>query len=185
MRTAESLGPTAQKLLVLLLGGLALSLTTSPRRYFRIIRTIKKDFGKINQRALHNAIRNLYKAKLIDGKDNSDGTTTLFLTEKGRVKTLRYKIDDISIPEMKRWDGKWRVILFDIPEKYKKSRNALARSLKNMGFYQFQKSVFIHPFECKNEIDFVIEFFSLRPHVRMIMAERVDTEPHLKRIFDL
>jgi len=54
-----------------------------------------------------------------------------------------------------------------------------------MGFYQLQKSVFIYPFECSNEINFVIEFFNLRPFVRQILAERIDNELHLKKIYTL
>ena len=86
---------------------------------------------------------------------------------------------------MKKWDRKWRIIIFDIPEKCKKARDALSRSLKNAGFYRLQKSTFIHPFECKDEVDFVIEFFNLRPFVRFIIAEHLDNELHLKHYFNL
>lgn len=179
------IGPVAQKVLLLLLGGLALGLTHSPRRYFRILKDIKKDWELINRRALHKAIRHLHKADLVEAKDNRDGSSSIILTEKGETRALTYQIDEIKIPAMQRWDKKWRVILFDIPERHKKARDALSRSLKRMGFNQFQKSVFVHPFECKNEIDFVIEFFSLRPYVRIITAEHIDNEVHLKRYFHL
>lgn len=185
MRTAESLGPTAQKILVLLLGGFALGLSRSPTQHFRIISTIRKDIAKINSRALHNTIRTLYKSKLIDAVDNPDGSTTLILTEKGKKKALTYNIENMRIQPMKKWDKKWRVVLFDIPEKRRKMREALVRALKTMEFYQFQKSVFVHPLECKNEVDFVIEFFAIRPHVRLITADHVDNELHLKNLFRL
>lgn len=185
MRTAESLGPTAQKILVLLLGGFALGLSHSPTQHFRIISTIRKDIAKINRRALHNAIRALYRSKLIDAEDNPNGSTTIVLTEKGKRKALTYDIENMRIQPMKKWDKKWRVVLFDIPEKRRKMREALVRALKVMEFYQFQKSVFVHPFECKNEIDFVIEFFLIRPHVRLITADHIDNELHLKNLFNL
>lgn len=179
------LGSTSQKILLLLLGGLALGLSGSPIAYFSIIKAIGKEWEKINNRALHKAIKHLYKNKLIDAKDNTDHTTAITLTDNGNIKALTYQIDEVRVLKMRKWDKKWRVILFDIPEKQKKSRNALARILKNAGFYQFQKSVFVHPFECKNEMDFVIEFFSLRPYVRIIIAEHIDNELHLKKLFDL
>lgn len=179
------LGPTAQKILVLLLGGLTLGLTTSPSQYFRIIKTMRKDWERINRYALHRNIKKLYKARLIDAKDNEDGSTTITLTNKGKKRALTYNIKTIQVTEMKKWDKKWRIVLFDIPEPRKKARDALARTFKNAGFYKFQKSVFVHPFECKNEVDFVIEFFNLRPHVRYVIAEHIDNELHLKQHFGL
>lgn len=179
------IGPVAQKVLVLLLSGMALGFSYSPKQYMRIIKSAKKDWEKINQRSLYKAISTLYKSKLIDEKDNPDETTTIILTDQGKRRALTYKIDEIKIPEMKKWDKKWRIILFDIPEYKKKARNALAYSLKQMGFHQFQKSVFVHPFECYNEIEFVIEFWKMRPYTRYIVAEHIDNALHLKTYFGL
>ena len=179
------LGPTSQKILLLLLGGIALGLTSSPDRYFRILKTIKKDWDTINRNALHRAIKLLYKARLLDTQDNPDGTTTIVLSQRGKQKALRYHIDELKIPKMPVWDKKWRIVLFDIPEPRKKARDALAQALKNMGFITLQKSVFVHPFKCEDEVDFVIEFFNLRPHVRTIIAENIDNELHLKKHFKL
>ena len=179
------IGPVSQKVLLILLAGAALGLTHSPTQYFRIVKEAEKEWARINRRALHNAIRKLYRAKMVDSKDNKNGSTTIFLTQNGKKKALTYKLDEISIPEMKKWDGNWRVVLFDIPEKHKKGRNALSQLLKQMGFYRFQKSVFAHPFECKNEVDFVVEFFALRSYVRFILAHHIDNELHLKHHFGL
>lgn len=179
------LRPTAQKVLLLLLAGIALGLSASPIAYFHIIGAVAKEWDKINRRALYRALKKLYKARLIDSKDNPDGTTTIDLTQKGKKRALTYQIDEIRIKPMKRWDGSWRIVLFDIPEKFKKSRDAMARSLKNMGFYQYQKSVFLTPYECTDEIDFVIEFFNLRPFVRVITAHDIDNALDLKHHFGL
>ena len=86
---------------------------------------------------------------------------------------------------MKKWDTYWRIVVFDIPEKHKKAREALRHKLKELGFYKFQKSIFVIPYECKDEIDFIIEIFQIRPYVRYIVAKTLDNEIHLKKIFDL
>lgn len=179
------LGPTTQKVLLLLFGGLALGLSGNPSQYFRIAKSIKKEWDWINKRTLHRAIKSLYQSKLIDIKDSPGGTTTIILSESGKKRALVYKIDEMIIPKMPRWDGKWRIVAFDIPESNKKARDALARTLKNMGFRKFQKSLFVHPFECKNEVDFVIEYFQLRPFVRLITASNIDNELHLRKDFNL
>ncbi|OGF70137.1 hypothetical protein A3H65_04425 [Candidatus Giovannonibacteria bacterium RIFCSPLOWO2_02_FULL_45_14] len=179
------LKPISQKILLLLLTGLALGLTRSPKHYFRILKSAKSDWDRINQKNLHRNIKKLYKTKLVYSKDNQDGSTTIVLTRLGKEVALTYQIDEIKIPTMEKWDKKWRLVLFDIPESRKKARNALSRTLKNIGFLQFQKSVFIHPFECSNEINFVIEFFNLHPYVRLVTANELDNEPILKRRFGL
>lgn len=179
------IGPVTQKVLLLLMGGLALGLTHSPRQYFQILKGIRKNWEAINRRALRKSIIRLYQARLVEAKDNPDGSSTILLTEKGETRALTYQIDEMKIPAMQKWDKKWRIVLFDIPERQKKARDALSKSLKRLGFYQFQKSVFVHPFECWNEIDYIIEFFSLRPYVRMIVGEHIDNGEELKRHFRL
>ena len=184
-KSFRKLRPTTQKILILLLAGVALALNHSPRKHFQIIKAIRKNWEWIDKYNLHRNIKNLYRSHLIDTKDNSDGTTTIVLTERGKIHALTYQIDEMKIPPMKKWDKKWRIVMFDIPESRKKVRDAMARTLKNMGFAQLQKSVFIHPFECHNEINFVIEFFQTRSHVRCLIAENIDDELAWKKKFDL
>ncbi len=173
-----------KKILLLLLGGLTLSLNRSPGRYFHILSRIKKEWAVINRKKLKYEIRKLYQSELISTKCDLGGTLTLTLTEKGKQKALRYNLEKIEIPKQK-WDGRWRIVVFDIPESRRDARDAFRALLKKMGFYELQKSVFIHPYECKNEIDFLIEFYNIRPYVRFITVEDIDNQLHLKRHFGL
>lgn len=178
-------GVIQQKILLLLLGGLALGLSTSPRRYFRILKTVGKEWKELNRQALWRAIRDLYRSKLITEKHNQDGSVTMILSEKGKQKALTYKLDEMKISKPATWDGKWRIITFDIPEKRKKVREALRFRLKQLGLKEFQKSVFICPYPCEDEVDFIIEFHQARPFVRKILADSVDNELHYKQKFGL
>jgi DNA-binding transcriptional regulator PaaX len=76
-------------------------------------------------------------------------------------------------------------VVFDIPEKLKRGRDALREKLKELGFYELQKSVFVFPYECRDEIEFIIEIFELRKYVRFGVLEEIDNELHLKKIFEL
>ena len=181
----RKLRPTSQKVLLLLLGGIALGLTHDPRQYFKIVKYIKKEWEWIDKRNLHRVIQNLYRSHLIDSKDNSDGTTTMVLTEFGKKHALTYQIDTITISPMNKWDRKWRIVMFDVPEKHKRARDALSRSLKRMGFAQLQKSVFVHPFECSKETMFVAEFFNVRQYIRHVLADHIDNEALLKKKFHI
>lgn len=182
---SQRLGETQRKILLLLLGGLALGLSGSPGRYFQILKSIEKEWREINRQSLKRAIKSLYESKLIKEGGNIDGTVTLVLSDKGKQKALTYDLGRMEIKKPKQWDQKWRVILFDIPETRKKIREILRFHLKKLRFYEFQKSVFIHPYDCKNEIDYLIEFYNIRKFVRFIVAESIDNELHLKKHFGL
>ena len=83
------------------------------------------------------------------------------------------------------WDNKWRLVFFDIPEKYRWGRDSLRKKLKELGFFELQKSVFIFPYECKDEVDFIIEYYGIRKHVRYGVFDFIDNESHLKDYFKL
>jgi DNA-binding transcriptional regulator PaaX len=58
------------------------------------------------------------------------------------------------------------LVIYDIPHSKKAARDALRRKLRELGFFEWQKSVFIYPYPCREQIDFIIEFFDIRPYVR-------------------
>lgn len=179
------MGQVMQKILLLLEGGLALGLTSRPDYQFRIIKSIAKEWKVINRRVLYDAIRKLYQSKMIDYKENNDGTVILILSDDGKTKNLQYNLDKIKIKKPAKWDKVWRLVIFDIPEGLKSGRNVLAAKLKNLGFYPLQKSVFIYPYECKNEVNFIIEIFNLRPYVRFLIVKETDIDLDLKNHFKL
>ena len=178
-------GSVNKKVLLLLSGGLALSLTRRPDAYFRIVKNITKEWKKINERSLRESIRKLYQSKIINYRENSDGTVELILTEVGKKRSLVYDLDKLKINKPPKWDGLWRMVIFDIPEDKKSARMALASKLKELEFYPIQKSVFIHPYECKDEIDFIVELFDIVPCVRFLRVKDIDVELDLKNKFKL
>ena len=181
----NKIGAVEQKILLLLRGGLLLSLSRRPDQYFRILKGITKEWKYINKRVLHIAIKKLYKSKLISCTEDKSGMITLILDEDGKNKILKHDLEKIKIEKPKKWDGLWRIVIFDIPERFKKERDALAYRLKRLNFYPIQKSVFIYPYECKNEVDFIVEIFNLRPYVRFILAKSTDIDLDLKEKFEL
>ncbi|MEK6872110.1 MAG: hypothetical protein AABX16_04365 [Nanoarchaeota archaeon] len=177
------LGSVQRKILLLLAGGFALGLAYTPKQRYRIFRQLGEEWEKIDSNILRQAIDGLYKNKMIDLKENKDGSTAIIMLDDGRKRTLNYKLEEIKIKKPKQWDKKWRMVLFDIPSSKKKFRDILRFHLKRLGFYQYQKSVFIHPYECKNEIDFLVELYEIRPYVRQLVVLDIDNQLHLKEIF--
>ena len=178
------MSPAKQKILLLLYAGIAFGFSYHPKHQWKILKGVAKEWKKIDERKLKYEINKLYQSKFIDKKDNPDGSYTIVLTEKGKLKALTYHFQDMKI-QNQNWDGKWRLVVFDIPEKKRAGRDALREKIKELGFYELQKSVFVFPYECKNEIDFIVEFFELRKYVRLGILESIDNELHLKKIFNL
>ncbi|MFN3995988.1 MAG: hypothetical protein ACK4GR_05620 [bacterium] len=174
-----------QKILFLIACGIAIGVSGSKSKAFFAIKRIPKELGKIDKRCLSAAIANLYRSKLIDFREDDDGTQILTLTENGKKRFLAYNFEKLKFKKQNKWDGYWRIVIFDIPEKLKKERNALSQKLKFAGAYPLHKSVFVYPYDIKDEIDFLIEFLNLRKYVRFIIAKEIDNELHLKKIFDL
>ena len=179
------IGAAMRKILLLLEAGLALGLTHRPDTYFKILKSVKKEWQKIDRVSLHRAIRSLYKSKLINSKENEDDSVTMTLSEKGKLVTLRYNIEKLRLPKLDTWDGLWRMVIFDIPEVKKKTRDAISFKLKQLGFHPLQKSVFVYPYECQKEIDFLTEFFEIRPYIRFMKVKETDVDLYLKDIFKL
>lgn len=181
----QRIGTLKKKVLLILLSSLALGLTRSYKRQSWIFKQIPKELEKINHQALKRAINSLYSSHLVQEKENRDGTTTFVLSENGKQKALRFNIDKMQIKKPTKWDGKWRIVMFDVPEKLRRLRDSLRLHFREIGLIELQKSVFVYPYPCSKEIEFILEFYNARKHVRFVLAEKIDNELHLKKKFNL
>lgn len=106
------------------------------------------------------------------------------LTEKGKEKAGMLQIDQLRISKPKKWDGKWRVLIFDIGEKRKLYREAFRGKLKELGFAQLQKSVWICPYPCDGEVEILRRFFGLsEKEMRLLLVDKIGDEEEYKRFF--
>jgi phenylacetic acid degradation operon negative regulatory protein len=167
-----------------LLSGLAFGYSVTPGQQKMVIGSLSREWKKINERELREGVKYLYKLNLISKNEGREDFVKIFLTEKGRLKALESKLMGIKNKKEK-WDGKWRMVAFDIPEKYRIGRDALRRKLKLIGFCELQKSVFVTHYNCKSEIKLLVDFFKLDKYVRFGILEMLDNEDYLKNFFKL
>ncbi|TSC94658.1 MAG: PaaX family transcrtiptional regulator [Parcubacteria group bacterium Licking1014_1] len=173
-----------EKILLLLLGGIAFGYSYTPGKQWMILKTISREWKKLDKKELKGEIGSLYRFKFIDKKKNNDGSVRVLITEKGKLKALNCQFENLKNRKEK-WDGKWRMVAFDIPEKFKRGRDALRERLKRAGFRELQKSVFILPYDCEKEISSLVDFFDLSRYIRFGVLELIDNEVYLKKIFKL
>ena len=176
---------TKQKILLLLSSGVVLGLSRSPKNYFKIMKDLPSAWKEIDKNRLYRVVREFYNDRLVDFKEDKDGLAKIILTKEGEKKALKFKIDEMKIKKPTKWDDEWRVVIFDIPERFKKAREALRKKLKDLGFIKLQESVFVLPYECVNEINFITEIFLIRPFVRFMRVKSFTNEEQIRLRFGL
>jgi len=98
------------------------------------------------------------------------------ITSKGVEKLLKYRIDNLSIERPQRWDGKWRIVIFDIPKKHNLDRDILRRELIKLGFVKIQDSVYVYPFDCSKFVENISGRLSIRQFVLIMISEIIQGE---------
>lgn len=133
---------------------------------------------------ISNSLKELNKLKYIKKKQNYDGSILVSLSEKGKLRILNMRFRRLNTKKEK-WDGKWRMVSFDIPEECKKGRNALRYRLRMAGFHEVQESLFLYPYDCEKEIRDLIELLKLQKYVRFGLLDFIDNQEGLKGMFKL
>lgn len=109
----------------------------------------------------------------------------LYLTSKGRIAIIKNILRDKKQKELK-WDGKWRAVIFDIPEASRKDRDFLRRELQWIGFKEMQKSVWVFPYNFEKELDALLKFwkFEFQGDIRFLTIEKME-DSDLEDFFNL
>lgn len=106
------------------------------------------------------------------------------LTKKGRLNALLQRIAQSEINKRK-WDGKWRIIVWDIPESSNHHRDHLRRFVKNLGFFKLQQSVFIRPYPIDGSAVTYLKESGLIKFIRILQVDQVDDDQFLRKHFGL
>lgn len=114
-----------------------------------------------------------------------NGEPVVKITKWGMERALHYKFEEMTIKKPVRWDKKWRVVIFDIPEDKKRLRDRLRQKLQFLGFYALNRSVFVHPYPCFDEIEFIRQVFSVGGEVTYLLAEDIENKTDLLSYFNL
>lgn len=133
---------------------------------------------------LKRTIQRLEKQKLVE-IDIQDGMQIVKITDNGRRKVLKFALDELEIEKPKIWDGKWRLISFDLPEKLSKIRKILVEYLKVWGFYPVHKSVYLHAYPCLKEIEFLRSYLGLSEYLRIFIVKEIEYDREFRSFFGI
>lgn len=114
-----------------------------------------------------------------------DGKKYLRLTEKGKLKLMTLEKYNFKFKKPQKWDKKWRIVIFDIPQKRRLQRDKLRFTLKQIGFIKLQHSVWVYPYDCEELITLLKLDFKVGKEILYIIAEKIENDKLLKKYFKL
>lgn len=176
---AQGLSPLQQKIIVVLAGGLLLGAARSPTKMYRAFGEICDICNEIDRANVHRSLRSLLKGEFVTQTKNGD----YGLTRKGRQRASYARLYQLSLPRPQQWDGKWRLVFSDIPEAKKSARDSVRSHLERLGCKKIQRSVWVYPHACFNELREVTQILKVEPYVHFALAEQISCERALRKHF--
>jgi len=133
---------------------------------------------------LRRTLKRLEKQKLVEIGFEGD-QQTVKITNGGRRRILKYSLAELTIQKPKFWDGKWRLISYDIPKNLNSLRKAFREYLEFWKFYPLHESVFLHAYPCEREVDFLREYLGIGEFVRLFLVDRIENDASYKEFFGI
>ena len=149
-----------------------------------------------------NVILAMNKAGLLPGRRQKESINTsrnrlikkgfvefhegrLRITQKGKDFLAKEDMYMKFQNEHKKWDGKWRILVFDIPEKRRLVRNRIRRALVSIGFMRLQDSVWIYPYNCEDLVTLLKADFKIGKDVLYMVVEELEYDGSVRSYFGL
>lgn len=129
--------------------------------------------NKRRYQEIWRAFHHLRQSRIFEFVEEKDGYALYRPSFLGMKKIKKLVYDELSLSKPRIWDGLWRLVIFDVPKNLHKKRDALREKLKEMGFYQCQKSVWIHPLPCLEEIEFVKDMLEIKSFVKIFLVKEM------------
>lgn len=138
----------------------------------------KKEWEKFNLWRLRQVIKRLERQKVVEITDD-----VVKITDKGRNKSLRFDLDNMKLK--RKTDGRWRLIIYDIANLKKPQRELFRKMLKKLNLLRLQKSIYMTPFVCDDEIEYLRQLFDIGNDVLVLKITGIENEQAYKRYFGI
>jgi len=153
------------QVLELVAAGSVLAFVKDKKERKKIYDDCDEIWHEMDRKQLYQIINRFGLQGIIKKEKMRNDTYKVSITGKGKRKILKNRFSSIELPKKDKWDGVWRIAIFDVPEKHRGLRDSFRGKLKSLGFVEFQKSIFVFPYECEKEIKFVINYLGIEEYV--------------------
>lgn len=139
-----------------------------------------------DRRHIPRGIRRAERRGLVTVTERRHHPPIVRITEKGHQLLARRELERAAVDRPKRWDGKWRLVIFDVPEKRRRDRDLLRRTLRQLGFYRLQQSVWLYPYDCCDLVTLARTTYGFEHiTVRYATISHLEEDEHIRRHFDV
>jgi len=150
----------------------------------RLLKELKEI--EVDEKRIKQSLENLEKKEIIDLVEKND-EIFVHLKNDNNPQVIKYSIKALLELKQKekKWNKKWFMVFFDVPEIQRNKRDYLRKFLNKIGFYRYQKSVYIFPYECEEEINLIKKIVEGAKYMKYIIAEKIEDEGAIKTFFKL
>lgn len=134
--------------------------------------------------SIRDGVDKLLRKGKVEVRETKAGTEVR-ITTKGKTEIIKYRLEELNLIKPPQWDGKWRLVIFDVGESERYKRDELRRWLIKLGLKLMQKSVWIYPYPLEEQIKFLREILATPHAVKLVTAEKIDNDHDLREWFDL
>jgi len=185
LRKKERIGKTQKIILGTIATAGIISIAVLAPNVLQAFGMISKAMKRKRKYEIKSSLSKLVDRNLIEFIKNKNGNAVARLTEKGEKILRLVGINEFKIKKPKKWDGKWRVITFDIKEERKSTRNQIRHTLKMIGFCQLHKSVWVFPYDCEDLITLLKADFKIGKDLLYMIVCKMEYEKPLLNYFKL
>ncbi len=134
---------------------------------------------------IRQAARRLEEKGLVSFEQGERGWSIRLSSAGVRFGQRLANAEKIQIKRPARWDGRWRIVIFDIWERRRRVRDRLRKLLRKAGFYKIQDSVWVHPYDCAELVAFLRAEMRLGQGIVYIIAEGIENDTYIRKHFSL
>lgn len=167
-------------------GGYITTALLAPGAIQAIDKPLSKALDKLDKRAQERELRRIVyymKSRGLISYTAHDYEHGIKITRSGQARLKQSGFSSLAVPPPKKWDGKWRIVFFDIPVEENRKRDLLSSKLRSLGFQKLQMSIWIYPFDCRREIEAVSTYLGIAKYMTYIETSHIDAEDKLRKRF--
>lgn len=183
MERRELRAKITDEVLRLAAGGACLTLgLLAPGSVVGLSKPLDRLLDKLDKRDREREMRQVVYRMKERGLLVGDYEHGLQLTAKARRRLAKVEIDALVLKPKKIWDGRWRIVVYDIPSSQQTARHQLQSNLLRYGCIMLQKSTWITPFPCRQDVAAIASQYKVDSYISFFEAINLDNaEQMIKR----
>ncbi|OJI09450.1 MAG: CRISPR-associated endonuclease Cas2 [Candidatus Vogelbacteria bacterium CG10_big_fil_rev_8_21_14_0_10_49_38] len=133
----------------------------------------------------NTVIEKMKNQGLLEIQTNHQNQKIVRLTKKGQARLREYQLKKLTIKKPSKWDRKYRIIIFDIKEWKRSTRDKLRRWLHHLGLVRLQNSVWVSPYDCREIVAMIKANYRIGNEILYLEVTQIENDRWLRKFFNL